>query len=123
MYWDVCQNQYSLQKWLYSFSIFKESNILSSDGLKTVQKQGITNKKTQFINLRSHLNINLGSIQYYKMMLTKIKLFGDRVIAGFTSFSLAVFATLDSSPPAATYHSCGHIYHMYKDQEGLQAWR
>ena len=38
--------------------IFKKD----SDGLKTVQVQGITNKKTQFINLRSHLNINLGSI-------------------------------------------------------------
>ena len=37
------------------------------------------------------------------MMSTKIKLFNDRVFAGFTSFTLAVFATLDSIYPAATY--------------------
>ena len=55
------------------------------------------------------------------MMSTKIKLFNDRVFAGFTSFTLAVFATLDSIYPAATYISCGHIYYMYKDQGGLQA--
>ena len=37
------------------------------------------------------------------MMFTKSKLFRDRVFAGFTSFILAVFATLDSSYPAAAY--------------------
>ena len=36
------------------------------------------------------------------MVFTKIKLFSDRVFAGFTSFTLAIFATLDSSYPAAT---------------------
>ena len=34
------------------------------------------------------------------MMFTKLS---DRVFAGFTYFTLAVFATLDSSYPAATY--------------------
>ena len=62
-------------------------------------------------------------------MSTKIKSFSDRVFAGAQNqvlqIALAVFATLDSSYPSLQrhIHSCGHICHMYKDQEGLQAWR
>ena len=53
------------------------------------------------------------------MMFSKIN---DRAFAQFTSFILAVFATLDSSYPAATYPFLwAHLLHVYKDQEGLQA--
>ena len=53
------------------------------------------------------------------MMFTKIKLFSGTVFARFTSFTLAVFAKLDSSYPAVTYPFLwAHLPHVHVQESG-----
>ena len=56
------------------------------------------------------------------MMSTKIKSFSDRVFAG-APLHLQYLQHLIPATLQRHIHSCEYIYHMYKDQEGLQAWR
>ena len=56
-------------------------------------------------------------------MFTKIKLFSERVLQDSPPLHLQYLQHLILATLQRYIHSCGHIYHMYKDQEGLQAWR
>ena len=49
-----------------NISILKSLILKDSDGLKTVQVQGITNKKTQFINLSYPVELSSPKLNAYK---------------------------------------------------------